>query len=363
MGGKASTLAEARRPLLAAVVVGFAVTSAITWTLVRYQPAGLDFAPLWTGARVALSDPARLYDFGHVTALQSWPLGHAKLRPFAYPPTLALILAPFAALPFTAAYALWTALTGALFLAAGLRARFPWWFVLLAPVSLVAYCGQVTFLVGALMLAALTLKARPWLAGVLWGVAACVKPQLVVFAPLALLAEGRWRSLAGAAAAGLALVAASGAAFGAEVWLRWPQALARFHDVVYSDPALKGDAGTPYGVLMLVGLPGWLAFLTIPVLAFLVWKVFRSTDDIAARLLTVAGAAILAGPYALPYDRALLAPAVAAGVAATLGDRRWLLSVLAASLYALLVPPAFLGVLAAMVMPLIARRPTGGASA
>jgi hypothetical protein len=39
--------------------------------------------------------------------------------------------------------------------------------VVFAPVSLVVYAGQVTFLVGALMLFALALRNRPWLAGVL----------------------------------------------------------------------------------------------------------------------------------------------------------------------------------------------------
>ncbi|MGA0607610.1 glycosyltransferase family 87 protein [Phenylobacterium sp. VNQ135] len=349
-------LAKTRRPLLLGVLVAFALASAYVWSLARLQPAGVDFAPLWTGARVALSDPARLYDFRYVTELQGWPLGPDKLRPFAYPPTLALILAPFAGLPFLAAYGLWMAASGALFLAAGLKARAPWWFVVFAPVSLVVYAGQVTFLVGALMLFALALRNRPWLAGVLWGLAACVKPQMLVFAPLGLLAEGRWRSLAGAAAAGLLTMALSAAAFGVQPWFEWVGSLGRFHDLVFSDPELAGDAATPYGVLVLWGLPGWPAYLLVPVMAVLVWIVFRRTQDVTARLAAVAGAAMLSGPYALAYDRAVIAPAVAAGLIGTLNDRRWLLSVACAALYALIAPLGFLGVLGGMAMPWLAAR-------
>lgn len=352
----AADLARARRPLLAAVLIAFAAASALTWTLLERQPAGVDFAPLWTGARVALSDPARLYDFEYVTALQGWPLGPDKLRPFAYPPTLLLFLAPVAGLPFLPAYGLFMAATGALFVAAGRMARLPWWFVVFGPVSLVIYAGQVTFLVGALMLFALALRDRPWLAGVLWGLAACVKPQLLVFAPVGLLAEGRWRTIVAAGVTGLVMIALSAAAFGVDLWLRWPASLSAFHDVVFQDPELSGDAATPYGALVLFRLPGWWAFLLIPVGAALVWTVFRRTHDIAARLAVVAGCAMLAGPYALAYDRAVLAPAVAAGLAGTLHDRRWLLSVVCAGIYALIAPLAFVGTVAGMAMPWLAAR-------
>jgi len=338
--------------MLALLVVAYAAISALTWTLVFRQPAGIDFQPLWAGVRVALAEPARLYDFAHVTALQGWPLGPEKLRPFAYPPTAALLLAPFAALPFWAAYGLWTATTGALFLAAGLKARLPWWFILLPPVALVAYCGQVTFLVGGLMLLALALKDRPLTAGLLWGLAACVKPQLLVLAPVALIAEGRWRTLAAAGLTGLAVAGLSAASFGVEIWRGWLAALPRFQAVVFGDPSLVADAITPYALLERFGVPGAWAYVLAPEAVTVVWLAFRRSDDLAVRLAAVAGGALLISPYAMHYETALLAPAAAAGLAAAFRGPRWIAGAALSAVYAIGAPLGPLTVLAGMGLTL-----------
>ncbi len=328
----------ARGRLLAALVLAFAAISAAVWSLALRQPAGIDFAPLWTGVRAGLAEPARLYDFAHVSALQGWPLGEGRLRPFAYPPTAALLLAPFAALPYATAYVAWTGVTGGLFLAAAARARLPWWFVALPPAAFVAYTGQVTFLVGGLMLLALALKDRAVLAGVLWGLAACVKPQLLVLAPVALLAERRWTTLAAAAATGLALAAASAGVFGPDAWRAWLAALPRFQALVFEDPALLADAITPHALLRRLGLPGAWAYLLVPAAAWAVWRTFRTEQDLARRLAVVAGGALLVTPYAMHYDLALLAPAVAAGLAGAFRTRGWLVGALACVVYAVGFP-------------------------
>lgn len=338
--------------MLALLVTAYAAISALTWTLAFRQPAGIDFQPLWTGVRVALAEPSRLYDFAHVTALQDWPLGPEKLRPFAYPPTAALLLAPVAALPFWVAYGLWTAATGGLFLAAGLKARLPWWFVLLPPVALVAYCGQVTFLVGGLMLLALALRDRPLIAGLLWGLAACVKPQLLVLAPIALLAEGRWRTLAAAGATGLAVAGLSTAAFGVETWRDWIAALPRFQAVVFGDPSLTADAITPYALLERFGISGAWAYVLAPEAVALVWLVFRRSEDLAVRLAAAAGGALLISPYAMHYEAALLAPAAAAGLAAAFAGRRWIVGAALSAVYAIGAPLGPLTVLAGMALTL-----------
>ena len=63
-------------------------------------------------------------------------------------------------------------------------------------VAFAAFCGQVTFLLGALVMTGLVVnKERPITAGVLFGLAAAVKPQLLMLLPLALIAEGRWRTI------------------------------------------------------------------------------------------------------------------------------------------------------------------------
>src|SRR5580658_2864871 len=78
-------------------------------SLLRFQPPGMDFLPLWTAGRMALSEPGRVYDFAAVTHAQAWllPPHFAWMRPFAYPPTALLVLAPLGALPFWAALTVW----------------------------------------------------------------------------------------------------------------------------------------------------------------------------------------------------------------------------------------------------------------
>ena len=87
--------------------------------------------------------------------------------------------------------------------------------------------GQNGFLTAALLGGALhLLDRRPWLAGVLIGCLA-YKPQFGVLIPVALLAGGRWSTIAAAAATVAALVAVSFATLGGGVW----HAFADFHEL------------------------------------------------------------------------------------------------------------------------------------
>ena len=47
-----------------------ALAAGETWTLVNFQPLGVDFLPLWTAGRMASSDPGHIYDFAAVTRAQ-----------------------------------------------------------------------------------------------------------------------------------------------------------------------------------------------------------------------------------------------------------------------------------------------------
>ena len=287
------------------------------------QPAGIDFAPLWAGGRAALRAPGRLYDFGYVSGLQGWPLGHDHPRPFVYPPSALIVFAPFAIIPYWPSYALWLVLTGAAFLVSGLKAGAPWWFVLLPWVTFCALCGQVSFLLGALILSGLRLtQARPILAGLLFGAAAAIKPQFLLLLPFALLAEARWRSLAATAASGLLLCGASAALWGPAPWREWIAALPRFQAVVFANPALLRNAVTPYAALVQHGLPGAWAFTLAPAAALWVWLAFRRGAEIAERLIALVGGALLISPYAMNYDMALFAPATGIYLART-SERRW----------------------------------------
>lgn len=335
--------------LAAALLAALAVGCFDIYRLTLVQAPGADFSCFWAGAKTALTEPSRIYDFEHVSALQGWPLGEGRLRPYIYPPPALFLFAPFTWPPYWAGFGLWVGLTGALFLWASSRIGAPWWLVMLMPAAaLVAQCGQLTFLIGGLVLGALSLRNRPVLAGVLLGVAASVKPQFLVLVPIALLAEGRWRTLLAAGATGLALSLAATAVWGLQAWFDWLAALARFQQVIFNDRGLTEDAITPYAALVSAGLDGAWAFLLAPLAVALVWFGFRRTQDLADRSLLLFGATILVTPYAMNYELALFAPGVAVYLS-RLRDPRWTRYAAAALGYVML-PWAFPAVLPALAL-------------
>lgn len=365
----------ARLPLipLAIIALQLAITLALVgavgyayhdlYKLSRLQIAGADFSCVWAGARSAISDPSRIYDFAHNSALQGWPLGEGRIRPYIYPPSALLVFAPFALPTYWLSFALWVALTGGFFLWASRRIGAPWPLVLLAPpVLLTAFCGQLPFLIGGLILTALSLPRRPILAGVLLGLAASVKPQFLVLVPIALVAEARWRTLFAAGATGLALFVASSIIWGPERWLEWLDALARFRALIFGDRGLTEDAITPYAALVALGVDGRWAFLLAPAAVAMVWFGFRRTQDVADRSLLLFGATLLVTPYAMNYELALFAP----GLAVYLGrvrDPRWTEYAAVAFGYALLpwtfatVLPVLALALSSLLRPQPARTP------
>jgi hypothetical protein len=286
-----------------------------------------------------------------VTQLQGWPLGPHKLRPYIYAPAALFVFIPFSLAPYWLGYGLWVGLTAALQLWAGLKARAPWWLMLLPPVALVIYCGQITLLIGGLVLAGLALqRTRPLAAGVLFGLAAVVKPQIVLLVPIALAAEGRWRTLAAAVVAGVSLVAASIAVWGTGPWLDWLGALPRFQQLIFGDRSLVDAAITPFAVLQNFGINGAWAFLFAPAAPVAVWMTFRRTQDIADRSIALFAGALLVSPYAMNYETALLAPAVAMYLART-SDRRWLAYAIASVVYVAGMSTGVTSVLAVLALP------------
>lgn len=340
-----------RKLILVGLLVAFAPACIAVALFLKVQPAGIDFSPMWAGGRAAPDDVARLYDFQHITALQGWPK-QGDLRPFIYPPSSLILFVPLALLPWWAAYAAWIAATGGLYLWASRRIGAPWWLLAFPIVWLVVYCGQSTFLIGGLVMAALGLPRRPLLAGVLLGVAAAIKPQMVIFLPLALLAEGRWTTIAAAGLTGLAMCLSTLPVWGVAPWFDWLDAMGRFKDqVLFASPALVEDMITPYALLTRLGVAGAWAWLLAPAAILGVWATFRTSQDPADRTIAVFAAAILVSPYAMNYEAALLAPGVAAYMA-RLDARRWPLYAAAAVVF--VVGPAVAPVLAAAALPLMA---------
>jgi len=262
------------------------------------HPLGMDYLPLWTAMR---SDPTRVYDFSYITHQQAW-LYIGTLRPFVYPPTVLLVLAPFGLLPYWFSYAAFVLSTGALYLVATIRLGADWRVLLLPPIVFVAIAGQVTFLVGGLVILAASFRSRPILAGFLYGIAGVIKPQILVLLPVALITEGSWSTIfsTGAAAGILALASL---ATGAD-WMAWLHALLPFQKLVLGNQSLVADAITPYIAWGRLG-----ALIAGCFAVGIVWLAFR-TGDLSVRIIALCGGALLLSPYAMNYELALLAPAV-----------------------------------------------------
>jgi len=336
--------------LLALVVAGIAMT---TIGLLARQPLGYwasDFRVSWVGAQTALHAPHRLYDLAYTTELADGVAGH--LHAFVNPPSSLSVFLPFSLGGVWLGFALWLTVTGGLFLAAGMKAGAPWWFILLPPVGLSAMVGQATLLMGALVIGGLTFqRTRPIVAGILYGIAVGIKPQLVVLVPIALLAERRWITLVVSALVATAVAATSAAMLGVSAWLDWFSVMREFQSSVLSDPdILRGDIA-PFALIRQTGHDAVLAWAFVPIGIALVWTVFRGPTSTADRILAIFGGAFLVTPYALAYELALMAPAVAIYVNRT-GDRRWPLLVVACAFY-MTVMFGFLSVLAALGLPVI----------
>jgi hypothetical protein len=283
-------------PLASALVAFVAGWALAAFFLPHQYP---DFGVFWTAGRHAF-DP-RLYDGVYLTKAQSWWPGMSP-HPFVYPPTFLLLAWPFGLLPFTMGDYLWGGLSCVALVLAARQIVKPAWAVLILPLCLpviiAAAYEQSIFFAGAALIWGLTLtERRPWLAGVLIAVAMCLKPQVTVLAPFAMLGSS-WRVAAGAIAAGLALVAAS-LIFGVGHWLAWPAALPGFTDLVHSMKLRTVNLLAPQ-------LPAPEKLIVAAAgIGLAAWSVRQSP---AQRIVGVVCGSLCCASYAVRPDLAVLAP-------------------------------------------------------
>ncbi|MFI4934230.1 MAG: glycosyltransferase family 87 protein [Caulobacterales bacterium] len=287
--GLASRLTPDMRLRLLLALATFVIAAGLA--AARSGHGAPDFDVFWAAARHWRAP----YDPAVVTQLEAQIHLHG-VWPFAYPPTFLIFVYPFALLPLQLAYPLWAGVTSALFIFAASCLIRPSWaaavLIVAPPVFFAAELGQTSLPIGAAMIGGwLMLEKRPALAGVLFAIAACIKPQMMILAPIVLW--GRWRTLGWMAGAGGAIVAAS-LVFGFQRWLEWPHALAAFSALV---PAT--DRANPSALL-----PGpyWAGLLAV----FGVYLAWSSRN-----LVGLIGGALCLTPYAHAYDLAPLAPLAA----------------------------------------------------
>lgn len=261
--------------------LAFAACVAVAVALQVHGPA--DFKVFWAAQHTATPyDPAAI----------ARVLGPG-LRPFSYPPTFLLLTTPLGWIGERAAYVGWVALSAMAMVACLRRPAAP--LVLFVPaVFLAGIIGQTSLFMGAALFAGATMLPRPVLAGVLLGLAACIKPQAVVLVPIVLIAGRHWRALAAAAVTGIVLGAAATAVYGLHIWLDWYSGvvgLLQAADVAWKQRYLS--------------LPGTWRILVLIIGAVGAW---RLKDEPERATGLAVGAALLGSLYAMDYDAAMLAP-------------------------------------------------------
>ncbi len=281
---------------------------------------GLDFVNFWSGGRLALE--GRVADGYNPDAykalLATWFAPATLFTNLSYPPSLLPWLAPFAALPYLASYAMWSLLGIAAFIIAALG-RLPKRddaalvaVLVIAPVTVSNLVfGQIAPLMALLFMTSFrVLPARPVAAGVLIGLMT-VKPQLGVLLPVFLLAIGAWRTIAAATVTALALIAFSIVLFGLGPWHAYltDTAALQWHYILAMNNFYAIHMVTPYAGLWALGVPVAAALkiqwaISAAIVA-VTWVVARSSADWPLKISILALGSMMAVPYVLGSDLAL----------------------------------------------------------
>lgn len=240
--------------------------------------------------------------WGIGSAPLEWVYGHYG---FPYPPTALMLVRPFGLLPFWPSFIAW-GLAGAVALSLAARrivkpGAIALGFITAAGIGVLAG-GQISLFIGALVIAGLSAGHPRW-RGALLAAAAVIKPQSLLAAPVALIAERNWRAIGWAVATGCGLLLLSVLLFGFDTWVRWATELHKFPTYLTSRGIDRTDVGI-YGLARTLGLPRWTYLVGIPLGIATSWLVFRKEAAPVDRYAAFAASTVLMSPYTLAYDLA-----------------------------------------------------------
>jgi hypothetical protein len=287
----------------------------------RGNPPGADFIIFYGVSVLTLKGQAVLaYAPNVLLAAERGAVAASRgLYLWTYPPTFQLIVAPLALAKYGWALAAWTAAGLAAYLAT-LRGLVGGWRGLLYALAFPGVFmnltqGQTGFLLVALLGGGLLLlDKRPWLAGALLGLLA-VKPQFGLLLPLLLLADGRWKAIAAAAAASLALATVATLAYGPDAWRDFLAAAAKTSGYLASGALPIAKDPSLFAALKLWGAQTPLALaahaVSAVLAAVLAWRVWRGGGPLELKAGVAVLATLIALPYLFDYDLALLAVPIA----------------------------------------------------
>lgn len=311
--------------LLAANVGSFAIRYfAGKWLIDKAgNLAFIDFIQWWVGGHFALMrDAAGAYNYSTFAAAQA--LATKSPPPVAYfhwvyPPTMLLLFAPIARLPYAVAFFTWIAATLCLYIVA-LYAIVPSLLstvlaLLPLPVVKNIFDGQTAFLMAGLLgLSMVLISRRPYLSGICLGILT-YKPQFVLFFPLALVITGQWRVIAGAIASASLFAGAAGVAFGSDAWLLFMSSLQSHNPATLLPPNLDALNQTVFGLMHEAGvgpIAAWTVHLTAALLTTaLACQIWLRPVPHSLKAAAFSIGALTVTPYMLAYDlTALSVPAL-----------------------------------------------------
>lgn len=344
-------LTHARARGYSLILLGLCVVAMAGWVALsdglidrNGKPVGTDFSNVYAAGRLAWQDrAAEAYDPPLQHAAEKAVFGRdVPFYGWHYPPFFLAIAFLVAALPYAWGLSLWLLAGFAAYLAT-IRAILPRKETLLIATAFPAVFvnvghGQNGFLTTALLGGALhVLDRRPWLAGVLIGLLA-YKPQFGVLIPVALLAGGHWRTIAGAILTVTGLLALSTLALGGGIWHAFADSTTFTQTVVLE----AGGTGwekiqSIFSAVRMWGGSVPLAYaaqiaLAVTLAATLAW-LWRSDAAFELKAAALAAASLLATPYVLDYDLVVLSLAIAyfARLGLAEGFRSFEISLLAAA--------------------------------
>lgn len=234
--------------------------------------------------------------------------------PFPYAPTMLLWISPLAWIPKWPAYLLFVAISTAAF-ALACRPYLPKAAIALAvispPFARGMFTGQVSVALAALMIWACGTTNRVG-AGIAFGLAASVKPQLVIMAPLMLALNRDWRAFGAAAATFIVTIIMSLSIFGVARWPEWIASMDHFHHAV-ADTNVINIGVSPATFAERLGYPP-LPFMIFGCLggAAIVYLCRNRSPLEQASAITLSS--LLAAPYSLAYDLVGVMPLLALAV-------------------------------------------------
>jgi arabinofuranan 3-O-arabinosyltransferase len=302
-----------------AVLVGSALIHG-DWLVGLYRlPVATDFVNFYAAVRqVVEGHPDLAYVSAIHKAVEAETVGHPfdGDYPLIHPPTFLLVATPLALIPYVQAYVAWVVLT---FFAYVLTVRrivgYP-----LGVMFAFAYPGIVSnmmvgqngFATTALLASTLLLmQRRPVLAGCLLG-ALSFKPHLGILFPIVLVADQRWRVIAGATAVVVLLAVASVLAFGIETWEAFFRSLTLVsHAVLVDGVADFTKLQSLFAVIRALGGGENVAWMSQAVLAgtvaIVLCAMWRTSLPFDLKAAALASGTLLASPYVFIYDLAALA--------------------------------------------------------